>query len=126
MHNCKATREMISELLLTEANYAGDKSLLSDLENCDECRAEFDAVNHTLRITTRLIGSMVPPDGYWRAYHSSLKERLINSQAKRVEATQPLSITSLLAAFFKSSVRVPIPVAIGLLLSFVLSVLWVD
>ena len=126
MHNCKATREMINELLLTEANYARDETLSSDLENCDECRAEFDSVKNTLRITTRVIEAVTPSDDYWTVYHASLKQKLINSQEQQVEANQPAARTSLLAGFFKSTVRVPVPAAIGLMLCFALSLLMVS
>lgn len=125
MHNCKATREMISELLLGEEHYARDNAISSDLENCDECRSEWDSVKNTLRITTRLIETVTPPDNYWTAYHALLKQKLINSQTELVEASQPVARTSWVVGFFKSSVRVPVPVAIGLMLSFAVSLLLV-
>jgi hypothetical protein len=138
MHNCKATREMISELLLTEGNHARDISLSNDLENCDECRAEFDSVKNTLRITTKLFETVTPPDNYWTAYHATLKQKLINSETIRrgVPPWAPLTATHEraategrpykgLAGFLKSSVRVPVPVAIALLLTFALSLLLV-
>jgi len=123
MHSCKATREIISELLLAEATDHSNKILSRDLENCDDCRVEFHSVRNALRITSRLIETVMPPDDYWGAYHASLKQKLINSQTHRVETSQPVARTSWLAGFFKSSVRVPVPVAIGLLLGFALSLL---
>lgn len=135
MHNCKATREMISELLLAEENYAQDISLSKDLENCEACRAEFDSVKNTLRITTKLFETVTPPESYWTAYHATLKQKLINSHTQQSHQGAPTeggpyksshhARVSWVAGFFKSSVRVPMPVAIGLMLSFVLSLLLV-
>jgi hypothetical protein len=125
MHNCKATIEMINELLLAEENDFQDNTLSQELENCDECRAEFNSVRKTLRITTKLVEKVTPPDNYWTAYHATLKQTLINSQAQLLEASQPVARTSWLAGFFKSSVRVPVPVGIGLMLAFALSLLLV-
>lgn len=125
MHNCKATREMINELLLAEETDFHDNTLSHDLENCDECRAEFNSVRKTLRLTTRLVEKVTPPDNYWTAYNAKLKQKLIDSQTQLLEASQPVSRTSWMAAFFKSSVRVPVPVGIGLMLAFALSLLLV-
>lgn len=125
MHCCKATREMINELLLAEENDFQDNTLSHELENCDECRAEFNSVRKTLRITTSLVEKVTPPDNYWTAYHATLKQKLINSQAQLLEASQPVARTSWLAGFFKSSMRVPVPVGIGLMLAFALSLLLV-
>ena len=125
MHNCKATREMINELLLVEENDFQDNTLSHDLENCDECRAEFNSVRKTLRITTRVVEKVTPPDNYWTAYHATLKQKLIDSQTQLLEASRPVSRTSWMAAFFKSSVRVPVPVGIGLMLAFAMSLLLV-
>ena len=125
MHNCKATREMINELLLVEENDFQDNTLSQDLENCDECHAEFNSVTRTLRISTRLVEKVTPPENYWIAYHATLKQKLIASQTQLLEASQPVARTSWLAGFFKSSVRVPVPVGIGLMFAFALSVLLV-
>ncbi|HJX92729.1 MAG TPA: hypothetical protein VJ372_19695 [Pyrinomonadaceae bacterium] len=125
MHNCKATREMINELLLAEENDFQGNTLSHELENCDECREEFSSVRKTLRITASLVEKVTPPDNYWSAYHATLKQKLINSQAQLLEANQPVARTSWLAGFFKSSVRVPVPVGIGLMLAFALSLLLV-
>jgi hypothetical protein len=125
MHNCKATRERISELLLVEVNDARQDTLSSDLQNCDECRRELDSVKNTLRITARVIETATPPAYYWTAYHAKLKQKLVNSQTQLIEASQPVARTSWLARFVKTSVRVPVPVGIGLLLIFGLSLLLV-
>ena len=46
------------------------------LEGCAECRAEFDALNMTLRLTTRLSETAAPAESYWSGYHARLREKL--------------------------------------------------
>ena len=76
MHNCKETKERLTELALDEA------VLPEDLSRCDECRAEFEAVNATLRTTTRLRETVAPPEDYWTGYHALLRERLLHVKAQ--------------------------------------------
>ena len=59
MHNCKETRERLTELALDEA------VLPAELSECDECRAEFEALNATLRVTARLRETVMPREAYW-------------------------------------------------------------
>ena len=40
------------------------------LNRCDECRAEFEALNATLRVTSRLREMVAPPEDYWTGYHT--------------------------------------------------------
>ena len=76
MHNCKETKERLTELALDEA------VLPEDLSRCDECRAEFEAVNATLRATARLRETVTPPEDYWTSYHALLRERLFHAEAQ--------------------------------------------
>ena len=122
MHNCKTTRERLTELLLD-----GDDprmSLAADLRECVECREEFRALKETLGLTTRLIETAMPPDNYWPGYHARLKEKLYAAQQPRsldisVEPAQHYT-------FLTASIRVPVPVAFAVaaivVLAFVLSI----
>jgi len=108
MHNCKDTKERLIELALDQA------ALPAELRQCDECRAEFEALSVTLRATTRLRQKVVLPNGY----HARLRERLFLAKAQRKQRREE-EFTPFLAAlrlFVKSSVPVPVPVGIAVIL----------
>lgn len=123
MHNCKTTRERLTELLLDGVD---PRVVLSrDLRVCPECREEFGELSDTLRVTTRLIENATPPESYWPGYHARLKERLRAAQQPRFvpgQYTRP----SVLRRLFAYSIPVPVPVGIAaaliLALAFVFSI----
>lgn len=117
MHNCKTTRERLTELLLDGVDPRA--VLVTDLRECPECREECSELTETLRFTTRLIETATPPDSYWPGYHARLKERLCAAQQPRVELGQYHSDTrSLLTRLFFSSIRVPVPVGLAVVIVF--------
>jgi len=111
MHNCKEAKERLTELVLDEA------VLPDELSRCDECRAEFEALNATLRVTARLRETVAPSEEYWIDYHAGLREKLFHAKAQRSKVDSvpffaPLRLCGkLLLTFFRSSV--PVPVAVG-------------
>jgi hypothetical protein len=118
MHNCKETTERITELLLDGADPR--LSLSTELRECAECRAEFRALKETLQLTTRLIDTAIPPANYWPGYHARLKEKLHTAQQPRVEPGQYPAPEHQwwLLRFFRSSIRVPVPVGLALIVVF--------
>ena len=124
MHNCKETKERLTELALDEA------ALPEDLSRCDECRAEFEAVNATLRATTRLRETVAPPEEYWTSYHALLRERLFHAKAQSrkeelVPFFAPLRLcVNLFVRSLKSSVPVPVPLGIAVIILFSLLALF--
>ena len=127
MHNCKEIREQLIELLLD-----GDGHAEGLLDQCEECRTEFDAVAATLRTTARLRETVTPSAGY----HSRLRERLMNasevSHAKaqrRKEEPKPSVFASsfaplrLCAKFF--FLPVPVPLGLAVLAAGLVSALFV-
>lgn len=123
MHNCKTTRERLTELLLDGVD---PRVVLSkDLRACAECREEFGELSDTLRVTTRLIENATPPESYWPGYHARLKERLRAAQQPRVVPGQ-YARPSVLRRFFAYSIPVPLPVGIAaaliVALAFVFSI----
>lgn len=116
MHNCKDTKERLTELALDES------VLPAEVSRCDECRAEFEALNATLRATVRLRETVVLPNGY----HARLRERLFHAKAQsRKEEFAPLFASLRLCVrtglrFFKSSVPVPVPLGVAVLILFAL------
>ena len=119
MHNCKTTRERLTELLLDGVD---PRVVLSkDLRACAECREEFGELSDTLRVTTRLIETATPPESYWPGYHARLQERLRAAQQPRVlpgQYTNP----SFIRRFFAASIRVPVPVGIAAIIIFGLAI----
>ncbi len=115
MHNCRETRERLAELVLDDRS--------DELNNCAECRAEFEALNATLRMTTRVSETAAPAESYWSGYHARLREKLAvigpaPSHAKtprRGEKLGPLFATMRLCV----RMSVPLPVAVGLVIACV-------
>jgi hypothetical protein len=124
MHNCKTTRERLTELLLDGADPRG--VLMTDLRACSECSEEFGKLSETLRVTTRLIETAAPPESYWPGYHARLKQRLRAAQQPRVAPGQYQTAgdhRSWLMRILTSSIRVPVPVGLALILMFICSFL---
>ena len=130
MHNCKETRELFTELLLDGVDFRSDEAISAELSRCAECRAEFEALSATLRMTSRVSEAAAPAEDYWPDYHSKLRQRLVNAQttqrllAHRRKGTRKnsgLSLSlcdlarehSLFTRFLKTSVPVPLPLGIG-------------
>ena len=128
MHNCKETRELFTELLLDGIDFRSDQAISAELSRCPECRSEFETLSATLRMTHRVSETATPTDDYWPAYHSKLRQRLLNeqttsrAQAQRhkeelgplFEPLRPGAGSGLLVRFLKTSVPVPLPLAVAL------------
>ena len=87
MHNCKEVREQFTELLL-DGDDRGEKML----DQCEECRAEFEALAATLRMTARLRERVTPGEGYWTSYHTQLRQQLsfhTKAQRQRLRHAEP-------------------------------------
>jgi xanthosine utilization system XapX-like protein len=112
MHNCKTTREQLTELLLDGPDLPAP--LPAELRECVECRQEFRALRQTLRLTTQLIETATPPNNYWPGYHARLREKLQAAQHPRIEPGRSKS-QPWLVRFFVSSIRIPVPVGLALL-----------
>jgi hypothetical protein len=122
MHNCSKTKEQITELLLDGADRRPDAALLAQLRGCPECRAEFNALNGTLRITTRLKETSAPPESYWIGYHSKLRQRIehLASESPAMPQRRQAEAGSFFARvrlFARTAVPVPVPVIIAVTLA---------
>jgi hypothetical protein len=131
MHNCKETRELFTELILDGLDFRSDQALSAELSRCAECRSEFEALSATLRMTSRLSETATPAEDYWPAYHAKLRQRLLNEQttsrakAQRhkeklgplFEPLRPGAGTSLFVRFLKTSVPIPLPLGIALIIA---------
>ena len=114
MHNCKEIREQLNELVLN------DEVLPAELGQCNECRAEFEAVTATLRMTRRLYEAGAPGEDYWNGYHARLRQKLkVPAKAQRRKEELLPSLVRLVAPLrlcVKASVRVPVPIGIAIII----------
>jgi len=119
MHNCTETKERFTELVLdgriTEISAA-------ELDTCAECRAELDALNMTLRMTSRLSETAAPAESYWSGYHARLRDKLATAptpshaeKQRRKEKLGPLFETMRLCV--RTQVRVPLPLALAMIIA---------
>jgi len=121
MHNCKVTRERIAELISS-----GVESPQLEIFGCHACRAEFEALKATLNISLRAIESAAPAADYWNGYHARLRSKLETSTSvpqparvsveSRSQAKTPALLKDRLLKILTASVRVPVPVALAILL----------
>ena len=85
MHNCNEAREQLTELLLD-----GDDRAEEVLDQCGECRSEFESLAATLRMTTRLRETVAPSESYWTGYHAQLRQRVsFHAKAQRLKHAKP-------------------------------------
>ena len=133
MHNCKATRELFTELLLDGTDFRSDQAISVELSRCSECRSEFETLSATLRMAKRVSETGVPDEDYWPAYHSKLRQKLVNAQTPTTSRAQaqghkdelgplfeplrPGAGNSLFLRLLKTSVPVPLPLAAALVLA---------
>ena len=117
MHNCTETKERLVELVLD-----GRSADTSELSACPECRAEFDALNMTLRMTSRLGETAAPAESYWSGYHARLREKIATTpnpshaeKQRRKEKLGPLFETMRLCV--RTTVRVPLPLALAVIIA---------
>src|SRR5215510_13933381 len=80
MHNCREVKERLTELILD--GQSGDERP-AELNTCADCRAEFDALNATLRMTTRGRETAIAAESYWPGYHARLRDKLSHVQVRR-------------------------------------------
>ena len=115
MHNCTETKERLMELVL-------DGRSAADLNECAECRAEFEALNMTLRLTSRLSETAAPAESYWSGYHARLRQKLATTPnpshaetQRRKEKLGPLFETMRLCV--RTQIRVPLPLALAVIVT---------
>jgi hypothetical protein len=115
MHNCTETKERLMELVL-------DGRSTADLNACADCRAEFEALNVTLRMTSRLSETAAPAESYWSGYHARLRQKLATTPNPSHAETQrskeelgPLFETMRLCV--RTQIRVPLPLALAVIIT---------
>lgn len=139
MHNCKETRERFTELVLDGVDCRSDGATTVELSRCAECRDEFEALSATLRTANRLAEMSAPSEDYWSGYHAKLRQKLVNAQSVTTtsraqaqrhreklgplfEPLRPGAGTNLFVRLIKTSVPVPLPLGIAILVAAALLV----
>jgi hypothetical protein len=121
MHNCTAARNSFVELAVNELRPAESERLLSELNECSDCRAEYATLMSTLHVSTQALRSAMPSEKFWSGYNERLHERLIaNDQPAEPVRSRP-GFWAMLRGLATASIRVPVPVAVGLVLLVAIS-----
>jgi len=122
MHKCKSIRNNFVELAGDEIPSTRAERLLAEVNSCAACREEYAAVRRAVHVSGQALRSTLPAETFWPAYQERLKSRLASSQEQNLQTPTALR-TSLgsrllqtLRSFASSSVRVPVPAALALLL----------
>ena len=128
MHNCKLTRSSLIDLALGEINPVTAEQLQAELIDCPGCHEEYASLRSTLRVSKQALRAAVPGEEFWPGYRTRLHAKLQASADAQVESAgrQPaLAATSLssqiwlaLKTLATTSVRIPVPAALALMLVF--------
>jgi len=146
MHNCRLTRNGLIDLTLDEMSSAEAKQLLAELNDCAACREEHATLRNTWRVSGQALQSALPTENFWPGYHARLQGKLIQHLQQANEkassslqpaqqslnsplwlrlwigvVTQAVSLRSIGRKLATTSVRVPVPVALALMLLFGIS-----
>jgi anti-sigma factor RsiW len=118
MHNCKSTRNTLTDLALDEVQPDQKQQLLAELEDCAPCREEYVSIRETLRVSGQALSSTLPPAEFWTGYHARLVNRLENQPADVSPAvsSQKLQPWQSLWRMATASVRIPVPLVAAMLL----------
>ncbi len=131
MHNCKLTRSSFIDLALDEVQPAKSKQLLAELNNCPACRTEYQALRSTLHVSNQALRSALPGEEFWPGYRTRLHSKLLAGPAQSRNTAEHFSPSALaspaslnskvwlaLRTLATTSIRVPLPAALAVLLIF--------
>jgi hypothetical protein len=120
MHNCREVKERLTELILDGRS---DDALSAELNTCVECRTEFDALNATLRTTTRVRETAIAAESYWPGYHARLREKLSHVQVRRRKENTGASFAPLRLCVKALLRPIPVPLAVAVIIFSALGLL---
>ena len=123
MHNCKLAKEALIDLALGEMSPTQTSELLAELNDCATCQAEYATLTNTLHVSRQALSSALPGEEFWSGYHARLQRRLthqLQNDNASSSAALPSSFLSriwvVLRTIATTSVRVPVPAAVAMLL----------
>jgi len=122
MHNCKRTKNALIDLACGEIADAQARELMAELNDCATCHAEHAAITKALRASSQALQSAAPTEEFWQGYHRRLEATLHNAHKDRLSDVEHTPISSrfrgALSAITRSSVPVPVPAALAVLVLF--------
>ena len=131
MHNCKLTRSSFIDLALGEIEPARATQLQTELNDCPACLEEYESLRSTLHVSNQALRSAVPSEEFWPGYRIRLRSKLVAGPVRQSESagerpssalSAPVSLGSqlwlALRTLATTSVRVPVPATLALLLVF--------
>lgn len=109
MHDCRQTQDNLIDLIFDEADAALTPRLLTEVEACGACGAQYRSLTETMAICDEATIAATPRESYWPQYHQALRRRLLDA-ARDVPATATAKAPFWMR-LFTTSVRVPAPLA---------------
>ncbi len=76
MHDCVKTSEQLVDLVFDELGPETRRRVLSELENCQHCLAQYQSMTETLRVFDQAAEVALPTESYWAGYETRLRTRL--------------------------------------------------
>jgi hypothetical protein len=105
MHDCGKTTERLVDLVFDELGSEARQHLLTEVEGCQDCLAQYRSMVETLHAYDRTMDAAMPDESYWAGYEERLRARL---RLVRPNIRQRLSIWIGGLGFL---IRRPIPAA---------------
>jgi len=120
MHNCKSSRNSFIDLALGEIEPARATELQAEINDCPGCHEEYESLRSTLYVSKKALRLAVRGEEFWPGYRTRLQAKLLASSARPVESGGERALSSQMWLALKTlattSVRVPVPAALALLL----------
>jgi hypothetical protein len=117
MHNCRRAESQFVDLLFNEMEVERKFHLLTEIETCDDCLGQYQALSDTLFIVGQTTAAAVPPENYWPRYNATLRERLLMPAI----SVEPGRRASLWKRLLKAKLPVPVPVAAAIVVGLMLT-----
>jgi hypothetical protein len=76
MHDCRKIEESLTDLVFNELPEDQRKLALTEVENCEHCRAEYRSLEKTLSTFDTVSAAMTPDESYWNGYEARLRAKL--------------------------------------------------
>jgi hypothetical protein len=117
LHSCRRTRDSILDLVFQEKTEPARSLLLSDVEACPLCLEHYLGLEDTLQVFDDAALLAEPDEKAWSAYEARLANKIIATAGERT-----ISIARV-KRVFRSSIRVPVPIAAGFAVACLASIL---
>src|SRR6185295_17791600 len=76
MHDCVKTNEQLVDLVFDELGPEARQRVLSELNGCQHCLAQYQSMTETLRVFDQAAEVALPGESYLTGYEARLRTRL--------------------------------------------------